>query len=425
MQPLDSSDATGNVAPFVPAREKNVAPKTIYPGSTIGMLGGGQLGRMFGVAATLMGYRLLVLEGVSDCPASAVASKTLTGPYNSHELLTEFAKECDVVTLEFENIPADSVDYITRYTNVYPQASVLRIAQDRGIEKQTLFNAGLPVTPFRLVNSALDLQKAADELGLPLVIKTTRDGYDGKGQWKIESPDSLLRWSGGESATGTNPFSKPLIAEAWIEYQKEISVIIARGTVGNDTTASESTAVQSFPCKAFPVFENNHRNHILDVTRCPAEIPQSLANDAIAIAMKAVESLGLFGLICIEFFIDPHGRLMINEIAPRPHNSGHLTIEACQTSQFEQQLRAICGLPLGDASLIVSSAAMVNIMGEDWNFGTPDWTAILKIPGCHLHLYGKKEAKKGRKMGHVTVTGDPDTVRERIQSVQKILRRNP
>lgn len=368
------------------------APPVIAPGGVIGMLGGGQLGRMFAIAAAQLGYRVVVLADHPRSPAVAVADQALVGTLTDHGLLDQLAEQCDVVTLEFENIPVESVRYLAQRVGVYPSADVLRIAQDRGIEKQTLRDAGLPVTPFRLVSCYTDAVAALQELGEPIVLKTTRDGYDGKGQWKIASQAALEDLAARPLDQGGLDFQRPLIAEAWVHYQREISVIIARGHSGE-------TAV-------YPVFENRHRNHILDVTICPAEISDLLQQRAAEMAVQAAEAIGLVGLICIEFFLDQDDALMINEIAPRPHNSGHLTIEACHTSQFEQQLRAVCGLPLGSTELVFPRAAMVNVMGDSWREGQPpDWTPILKIPGAHLHLYDKGQAKLGRKMGHITLTG--------------------
>jgi len=381
------------------------SPRPIAPGGVIGMLGGGQLGRMFAIAAAQLGYRVVVLADHPHSPAVAVADQAIIGDLNDRSLLDQLAQQCDVVTLEFENIPVESVRHLAQHVGVYPSADVLRIAQDRGIEKQTLRDAGLPVTPFRMVSCYSDAASALGELGEPIVLKTTRDGYDGKGQWKISSPAALDQWAARPLEQGGLDFERPLIAEAWVHYQREISVIIARGHNGE-------TAV-------YPVFENRHRNHILDVTICPAEISDQLKQRAAAMAVQAAEAIELVGLICIEFFLDQHDELMINEIAPRPHNSGHLTIEACHTSQFEQQLRAVCGLPLGSTDLLFPHAAMVNVMGDSWREGQPpDWTPILQLPGAHLHLYDKGEAKVGRKMGHITLTG---AASEQAQAVRTAL----
>ncbi len=348
------------------------------------MLGGGQLGRMFAIAAAQLGYRVVVLSEVMECPAAAVAGETLVGELTDRALLDKFASRCDVVTMEFENLPVDAVQYLATSVPVIPGPDVLRIAQDRRLEKQTFADAGLAVTPFRVVNDHADLQRAVQELGLPLVLKTARDGYDGKGQWKI----------GLEQSEALDQFviDRPMIAEAWITHQRELSVIIARSQDGE--------------VAVYPPFENVHRHHILDITLCPARISARTTDAAVKLARLAAEAIGLVGLMCVEMFQDEDESLMINEVAPRPHNSGHLTIEACHTSQFEQQVRVVCGLPLGATTLRPPCAAMVNLMGELWEHGEPNWSAALKTTGAHLHLYDKSQAKKGRKMGHLTGTGD-------------------
>jgi 5-(carboxyamino)imidazole ribonucleotide synthase len=405
--------------PALEATAQSVSPHLVKPGGVIGMLGGGQLGRMFAIAAATMGYRVLVLTDASHSPAASVSEHSLFGDLNDRAILDQLAQRCDVVTLEFENIPCVAADYLAQRVGVFPSAAVLRVAQDRGVEKQTLVDAGLPVTPFHLVGGLADAERAIERLGLPIVLKTTRDGYDGKGQWKIDSSETLARLAAISESDGGIAFDRPLIAEAWVNYDKELSVIIARnraGGIGADTDGSDSIAV-------YPVFENRHRNHILDLTTCPAEIDDETAKAATEMAIRAAEAIGLVGLICIEYFLDADGRLLINEIAPRPHNSGHLTIEACHTSQFEQQLRAVCGLPLGDTSLVFPAAAMINLMGEMWDGGEPDWVALLRIPSSHLHLYDKGDARKGRKMGHLTLVGDSGDLPARIARAREILAR--
>jgi 5-(carboxyamino)imidazole ribonucleotide synthase len=362
----------------------NVIPfKTIPPGGTIGMLGGGQLGRMFAVAAAQLGYRVIVFSNHEQCPAGEVAYRTIVGELTDRERLDELAHACDVVTLEFENLPVDAVSYLATKVAVYPSPEVLRISQDRRFEKQTFAEAGLAVTPFCVVNDHDDLRAAIGKLGLPLVLKTARDGYDGKGQWKIDE----------SAAQDLSQFviDRPMIAEAWITYQRELSVIIARSHDGQ--------------MAVYPAFENEHRNHILDVTTCPADVSQETLEQSMQLAIQAAETISLVGLMCVEMFHATDGRLMINEVAPRPHNSGHLTIEACHTSQFEQQVRVVCGLPLGDTSLLFPVAAMVNLMGELWSPEEPNWNAVFASPASHLHLYGKRHAATGRKMGHITCTG--------------------
>jgi 5-(carboxyamino)imidazole ribonucleotide synthase len=405
----DSTEPTN----LTQAHPDNSAPhRPILPGSVIGMLGGGQLGRMFAIAATSLGYRVVVLTDRPDCPAATVAHETIVGDLKDRSTLDCFAKACDVVTLEFENIPVDAVDHLGNKVDVFPSAHVLRIAQDRGIEKQALRDAGLPVTDFRLVGSLADAEAAIASLGIPIVLKTTRDGYDGKGQWKIDSIENLHNWHNHTIEDNGLRFDRPLIAEAWVPYEKEVSVIIARNRRDN-----------RYDVAVYPVFENCHRNHILDVTRCPATITSDTESEARRMAIAAAEAIDLIGLICIEFFVLPDGQLLINEIAPRPHNSGHLTIDACHTSQFEQQVRAVCGLPLGNPTLMVPAAVMANVMGEMWHHGEPDWGAILEVSDAHLHLYDKGTAKKGRKMGHVTLTGDRETIQQQLKQVQAILAR--
>jgi len=372
----------------------------VSPGQTIGMLGGGQLGRMFAMAAAQLGYRVIVFSDQANCPAATVASQTIIGELSDQDRIDEFAAQCDVVTLEFENLPVEAVQYLASRVPVYPTPEVLRIAQDRRVEKQTFADAGLPVTPFRAVNDHEDLQNAIFELGLPVVLKTSRDGYDGKGQWKI----------GPEQADDLSQFiiDRPMIAEAWITHQREISVVVARGLDGE--------------IAVYPAFENDHRNHILDVTVCPARISPAIESEAKRLAISAAEAISLVGLMCVEMFQGADDHLMINEVAPRPHNSAHLTIEACHTSQFEQQVRVVCRLPLGDTSLRVPAAAMVNLMGELWNGGEPDWSRVLATPGLHLHLYDKGRAAIGRKMGHITSTGkDATEIATRLKSVRDSL----
>ncbi|MGV3486880.1 MAG: 5-(carboxyamino)imidazole ribonucleotide synthase [Planctomycetaceae bacterium] len=367
--------------------------RVVAPGGTIGMLGGGQLGRMFAIAAAQLGYRVIVFADQADCPAATVSWRTVVGELSDRQRLDEFAAQCDVVTLEFENLAVDAVAYLATKVPVYPTAEVLRIAQDRRVEKQTFADAGLAVTPFRVVQSHADLRQAIETLGLPVVLKTARDGYDGKGQWKI----------GPQEAADLSRFEidRPMIAEAWIAHQRELSVLVARGHGGE--------------VAVYPVFENEHRHHILDVTVCPARISDATQTEATALAIQAAEAISLVGLMCVEMFQGADDHLMINEVAPRPHNSGHLTIEACHTSQFEQQVRVVCGLPLGDTALRVPAAAMVNLMGDLWDQGEPDWQSVLSAEGLHLHLYDKRKAVRGRKMGHITATGsDASEVANRL-----------
>lgn len=355
--------------------------RMIPPGSTLGVFGGGQLGRMFTHAAQKLGYRVIVFTDELECPASQVAQETIHGDYHDPKAVRQFAERVDVITLEFENIALEAVSRASEITPVRPGVQVLAVAQHRLNEKRTLQNARFPVTPFFEIRSTDDIQAAANALGWPLVLKTVCWGYDGKGQRKvadINEARNAVELLGPE----------PLIAEKWIPYIAEVSVIVARTATGN-------TAV-------YPMFTNSHSNHILDITSCPAEPSlQAVAANAESIALSVADSLQLEGVLCVEFFVCSGGEIMINEIAPRTHNSGHLTIEACRTSQFEQQVRAICNLPLGDTSLI-QPAAMANLLGDVWGDGAPHFERALKEPATYLHLYGKDSPRQGRKMGHIT-----------------------
>ncbi|WP_153558535.1 5-(carboxyamino)imidazole ribonucleotide synthase [Roseimaritima sediminicola] len=366
------------------------APHIIEPGATIGMLGGGQLGRMFIQAAQQMGYRVVVLSDEAGGPAAQVASEVIAGDYASHHLAA-LADKCQVVTLEFENIPDDAVRALSGSVATYPNARILQTAQDRSLEKQTMADFGLPVTPFRTIaNPASDegralLKQASEELGLPMILKTARSGYDGKGQRSVHSLEEL---ADAAAAFG----SQRIVAEQRIAFDREVSVLVARNRHGE--------------MAVYPLLENDHRNHILAESICPADVPGAVAAEADRIARTVAERLDLVGLLCVEMFLIDGNRLMINEIAPRPHNSGHLTIEAAVTSQFEQHVRAVCGLPLGSTELRCP-AAMVNLLGDLWpsGGGSPCFAEALKVPGVSLHLYGKAEARVGRKMGHLTAVG--------------------
>ncbi|TWU20031.1 5-(carboxyamino)imidazole ribonucleotide synthase [Allorhodopirellula heiligendammensis] len=379
----------------------------ILPGATIGMVGGGQLGRMFAIAAAKLGYRVGVFCGSSDEPAADVASFTVCGPLEDHSAIENFARRCDVITLEFENIPAETIAVCGQHAPTYPDASVLATAQDRLLEKTTLRDAGLPVTPFAPVRDAQQTCAAADSLGWPLIVKTQRSGYDGKGQHRLADAAEAERvdWQGGGD----------WVAEAMIDLQREVSVIVARRADGVMDT--------------FPVFENTHRNHVLDVTTLPAAISPDMQQQACDLAIAAAECLDVVGLLCVEMFIENAGngepRILINEVAPRPHNSGHVSMEACRTSQFEQHVRAICGLPLGDTAQITPAAAMVNLLGDWWGSQgeQPNWPAALDVHGVSLHLYGKHAARPGRKMGHLTAVGETlDEVTARLERARDSLR---
>ncbi len=352
----------------------------ILPGSIIGVLGGGQLGRMFAMAARRLGYRVHTLAPEHDTPTGQIADVEVIASYDDVDRIREFARAVDVVTFEFENVSAVAAAAAEEEAIVRPSGRALEITQHRLREKTFLRERGLPVTPFAAIRSDADLTTAAREVGLPAVIKTAAFGYDGKGQAAVRTEaDLALAWE----SIGRHE----AILEAFIDLACEISVVAARGVDGS--------------VEAFVPFENVHRHHILDVSTAPAAVPAAIARRAIEVAEAVLESLDYIGLLCIEFFVATDGRLMINELAPRPHNSGHLTVEACRTSQFEQQLRAICGLPLGSPELI-QPAAMVNLLGDLWTDSEPRWEAALAMPDVKLHLYGKATPRPGRKMGHIT-----------------------
>lgn len=365
----------------------------VLPGATVGVLGTGQLGRMFAIAARRMGYRVHAFSPDRDTPTGQVADREVTAAYEDLDALRAFARGVQVVTFEFENVPAASVEAVAELVPVRPSGFVLHTAQHRAREKTFLAKAGLPVTPFALVDSEADLAAAIARLGCPAVLKTASFGYDGKGQAKVASAsDALAAWE--------NLNRQPCVLEAFIEFEREVSVIAARGLDG--------------AIAHYGVIENLHRHHILDVSVSPASVTEDVEREAVRIASATLEALDLVGLLCVEMFLTRDGRLLINELAPRPHNSGHLTFDAHVTSQFEQQLRAVCGLPLGSTDRL-RPAAMSNLLGDVWRDGEPDWSAALRFPGVKLHLYGKTDPRPGRKMGHLTALAD--TPEQAIQAV--------
>ncbi len=338
---------------------------------------------MFTMAARRLGYRVHTLAPEHDTPTGQIADVELIASYDDVDRVREFARGVDVVTFEFENVSALAAEAAECEAIVRPNVRALQVAQHRLREKTFLRDHGLPVTPFAPIRTDADLEGAARAVGLPAVLKTASFGYDGKGQVAVSSLAALTEaWN----ALGRHE----AILEAFIDLDREISVVAARGVDGEVAT--------------FVPFENEHRHHILDVSTAPAGVPSTVAQQAIETARAVLESLDYIGLLCVEFFVSKDGRLMINELAPRPHNSGHLTIEACRTSQFEQQLRAVCGYALG-ATDLVQPAAMVNLLGDLWSGGEPRWEAVMAQPDVTLHLYGKTTARVGRKMGHITAVG--------------------
>lgn len=356
----------------------------VLSGSAIGVLGSGQLGRMFAIAARRMGYRVHTLSPDEDTPTGQVADLEIQAAYEDLDAVCAFASGVSVVTFEFENVPAPTADAAAKCAPVRPSGHILHTTQHRLREKTFLLKNGFPLTPFRAVRSLSDLEQAAAELGIPSILKTADFGYDGKGQFRIRSIEDLEpAWRGvGE---------REAVLEAWIDYELEISVVAARSATGEFVH--------------FGAIENRHRNQILDISVAPARIASTTAHAAIEIARAVLEKLEVVGVLCVEFFVCRDGTLLINELAPRPHNSGHLTFDANLTSQFEQQLRAVCGLPLGGVRQF-APAAMANLLGDLWSNGEPDWAAALAVPNVKLHLYGKLEPRPGRKMGHLTAIAD-------------------
>ena len=358
--------------------------KRFAPGATIGVMGGGQLGRMFALAARPMGYRVHTFSPEKSGPAAQVCDEVTVADYKDEAAVRRFASEIDLLTFEFENIPTETIAWAAETRVVRPRAEVLHIAQNRLREKQFLAGAGFPVAPFHPVDDEVSLTNALAALGRPAILKGAAFGYDGKGQQLIgpdDQPAEIWAERAGEKC----------VLEAVVDFAKEISAIVARGPGGG-------TAV-------FPLSENVHRAHILDVTLAPARLTPEVAAAARDLACAVAAKLDLVGLLAVEMFLRPDGELIINELAPRPHNSGHWTIEGCATSQFEQHVRAVCGMSLGATDLLRPSA-MVNLLGDLWKSGEPNWPAALARPHVHLHLYGKREPRERRKMGHLTALGE-------------------
>jgi len=356
--------------------------------ATLGVLGGGQLGAMFVESAQAMGYRSVVWEPSADSPAGRIADLHIAEPFSEAAAFAHFIDECGAATLEFENIPVSLLQQLEDYKiPLFPAAKALRICQDRIAEKIFVSRCGVATTPFSPIVEAADIKEAFAKLSPPLVLKTARLGYDGKGQHVVTTPQQALRL-----------FNKmkqvPCIAEQQLPLVTEISVVLARSQNGE--------------CAMFPVAENFHRNAILHLSRVPAGISDSLQEQACADAQRLAQSLDYHGVLAVEFFVvngDHGSELLVNEMAPRPHNSGHYTLDACSISQFDAQVATMCGLALGKPQLI-HPAIMVNLLGDLWQHGEPRWDVLLRDPQLKLHLYGKQQARRGRKMGHFCLLGD-------------------
>ena len=352
----------------------------IFPDAMLGMLGGGQLGRMFTLAAHSMGYRVTVLDPDPLSPAGAIADVHLKAAYQDREALQQLADTCVAVTTEFENVPADSLRWLASHCTVRPGGDAVAVAQDRIREKAFFRACNLGVAPYAVIESDADIAQAPASL-FPGILKRARFGYDGKGQMRVANADEARK-------AFKDMGSESCVLEQRITLKCEISAVVARGADGAG--------------RSFPVSENRHRMGILDVSIVPARVAPELAKQGEEWALRIADKLNYCGVLAVEFFVTESGELLVNEMAPRPHNSGHYTIDACVTSQFEQQVRTLCGLPLGDTKLL-SPVVMVNLLGEAWQQGAPHWDRVLNLPDAKLHLYGKHEARGGRKMGHYTV----------------------
>ena len=373
----------------------NPGPNNVIPpGSNIGILGGGQLARMLALAAKPLGYRVIVLDPDAACPASSVSDAVIAANFDDLNALGELANRCDVVTLEFENVPEIGLNVPELQAKMRPSRDVLRTSRDRILEKSFLNSIGVPTAPWRAISSNQDLAGSGFSGLLPGILKTATLGYDGKGQVRVSNQTELevvfQRFN--------QQVNMPCVLEGLVDFECEVSVIVARSSSGE--------------ARAFPVFENRHVNGILDVTLWPAQIPESTLLEAERLALEIATKLQVIGLLTVEMFVTADGSVLVNELAPRPHNSGHLSIEASPTSQFEQAIRAVCGLKLGEVKSHtgMTSSVMVNLLGDLWPKSTenrrePNWAAALEIEGVHLHLYGKREARPGRKMGHITALG--------------------
>lgn len=377
----------------------------VLPPASIAVIGSGQLGRMFIQAAQQMGYQAGVLSTTSETPAAQVANWTVLGPPDHLPALRTLADRAQAITVEFENVSAPALRWLARRRIVRPGWRTLWVSQNRHREKSFLARHDIPHAPWRPVRTKDELNAAVRELGLPFILKTSASGYDGKGQALVEKADAA-------DAAWLNLGRTACVAEAWVEFAVELSVVVVRGRDGQSV--------------AYPPGLNHHEKHILSSTTTPAPVGPIVAQEARDAAFAIAQALDAVGVLCVEFFLTSAGRLLVNEIAPRPHNSGHLTIEAACSSQFDQQVRALCGLPLGECKL-GSPAAMVNLLGDLWADGEPQWEKPMRAdPGVKLHLYGKRTPKAGRKMGHMTVLDpDPSTALARALAARRALVRRP
>ncbi|MCU7798859.1 MAG: 5-(carboxyamino)imidazole ribonucleotide synthase [gamma proteobacterium symbiont of Lucinoma myriamae] len=368
----------------------------ILPGKTLGMLGGGQLGRMFVMAAHAMGYHVIVLDPDPDSPAGRIADEHIHASYSDRWAIEQLANNCDAITTEFENIPSDTLRRLEKSIPVRPSSAAVEIAQNRIAEKTFLADNGFETARFFPIYEKEELDFALTQIGGTAILKVASFGYDGKGQAIVNNLDEAIN---AFEAMG----SVHCVLEEKVNLASEVSVVLARGDDGEIT--------------CYPVGENHHVNGILEYTAVPSSLPKRILDVAINEASEFSEKLDYCGIMAVEFFYTTDDRLLINEVAPRPHNSGHYTIDACKTSQFEQQVRMMCGLPAGSVELL-SPVVMFNILGDIWSNGEPDWAQLLSNPNVKLHLYGKREARVGRKMGHFTCLGN--STAELLQETRRL-----
>ncbi len=376
---------------------KSQSLNALLPGSSVGVIGGGQLGRYFVLAARRMGFDTWVLDPDANAPAMQVAAHTIVAAYDDEAGLEKLAQQCQAVTIEFENVPAKALQQVAAVTRVAPAPAIVQIAQDRHLEKTTAKQFGLEPVAYAVIESADQIEQALETVQLPGILKTSRLGYDGKGQQTCYTVDDLK-----QAFDGLNGVT--CVLEQRIDLATEVSVVLARGADGHSV--------------CFPVAENKHTAGILDISSVPASVSEALQAQAQQLAVRLADGLNYEGVLAVEFFVDREGKLLFNEMAPRPHNSGHYTLDATRVCQFEQQLRALCQLPLGSAELM-TPVTMLNVLGDSWeDENSPDWPMVLNEPGAALHLYGKSEARPGRKMGHINCLSN--TVEASQQTASKL-----
>lgn len=375
-------------------------PEPLLPGAKLGVIGGGQLGRYFVWEARRLGYQTWVLDPDASAPAMQIAEHALVAAYDDQAALNTLAEQCDAVSIEFENVPAQSLEFLATRTRVAPSANAIRVAQDRALEKSQALQFGLQPVPYAVIEKLSDVSAALEKVDLPAIIKTSRLGYDGKGQVVCSSEEDVRK-----AFDQLNHAS--CVLEHRIDLAAEVSVILARGYDGQ--------------VQVFPISRNVHENGILATSLVPSGVDPKILDEATALAIALAEGLDYIGVLAVEFFVDSKGSVLFNEMAPRPHNSGHYTLDATHSSQFEQQLRALCALPLASTELL-SPVCMLNLLGDSWGDNKPDWHRLMARKGLSLHLYGKQEARPARKMGHVNILSDtPDKAFELAHQLHQSL----